>query len=213
MFQEILYFDDDGIAGLSAQLPDAGLRNYCLQSEDETSSDGALKSKFSLGKILQFIGVPTLDIGAKVSTGKRSKSGRIENYEITPYELHRKLVAALTVREALYRNIDAARLASVAKNGSVFCNIDAKFLPLKDYESTKWISDANSCGYLVLKHEKIPSVTMGMSLSKMPGINSANIGNASHLAVCIRGNSGINLSVFGRFDGKNYIKPYVVTYY
>lgn len=213
MISDILYFDGEGIAGLAAQLPDAGLKSYSQQTESEASSAGALKPKFSLGNLLQAIGLPSIGVEGEVSAGQRSKSGRIENYEITPEQLHRKLVATLSGEQKLYRSIDAARIASAARNGNVFCDIVAKFRPLSDPQLDEWRTRANTSGYLVLSLENDPRVTMGMSLAKIRGVSPNGIGMMSHLAVTMRGNAGLRLKVFGRFDGTSYIKPFVVTHY
>ncbi|WP_312690175.1 hypothetical protein [Brevundimonas nasdae] len=213
MISDILYFDGEGVAGLAAQLPDAGLKSFSQQTEFEASSAGALRSKFSLGNLLQAVGLPSIGVDSEVSAGQRSKGGRTEYYEITPEQQYTKIITALSGSQKLYRNIDAARIASLANNRNVFCNISAKFKPLGDPQADEWRTSSNTSGYLVLSLEDNPRVNMGMSLAKVRGIKSNEIVNTSHLALSMRTNAGLQLSVFGRFDGKSYIKPFVVTHY
>jgi hypothetical protein len=213
MINDILYFDSEGVASLAGQLPNAGLRGFTQQNEVESSTVEGIKPKFSLGKMMETIGLPTIEIGGELSNSHRHKSGRNENYEIPIEQVYSKLVAALSGKQQLFRNLDAARLASAARGGSVFCDLAATFRPSSSPASDRWREEANERGYLILTVDNDPLVRMGMSLRKLRGIPPEGIGATSHLAIGMRGLGGLRLSVFGRFDGTGYIKPFVVSHY
>ena len=212
--QEILYFDDQAIRSLAAQLPGGSVKSIVAELEKASERTGGLKGRFGLGSLMQLLGIASLEGEAEI--GKLDRLGRkhIVSYEHTPEGSYQAIVAALSGERALHRSFDAARLARQASGSSSYCDISDTFVPegwAENDSEAAWLDAANRDGRLVLTSLSDPNVRTTMSLDKMRAVDGGRLSHSGHLALRVRANGGLRMQVFGVFD-VNYIKPFVASY-
>lgn len=212
MIEDIFYFDHELVDRLSNQGRDSGLKGTTSERQVSTSNTVSGKGVLGLGSLLAMLGIAKAEGEASAANTRGRMLRKIDVVERTPEATYQSVLDQLVLGQRLLKDLDLAQRAAVAAGGSVFCQISGKFIPAGLVsEDGAWRLIANRNAMLVSSPAAHPSVTMGMSLTKIVGLRRPHIDEISHLAMEVRALGGIPLKVFGRFDG-HYIKPIVATH-
>jgi len=210
--REVMYRDDAVLDSFVAQADGLVLSGVTTKAERSGETSATAKPNFSLGSILEKMGLPNFSIGIDIAKRGARVSGETASYTLSQEEKYRYIAQKLSEGRKLYRDKYEAWCAARASTGNVFCEIEGQFVPAGwQPQSDAWREFANAQRTLVLHTKEEETFLMGMSLSKIIGISDGQIGLVSHLAIRAR-NGGLAIRVFGSMDKTKYIKPFFAAY-